>query len=269
MNHKIIIGKMQQANPSSGYVGLYSGFQSNTDTSVVDQSGNSNSLVFGSGISTLTTGEAWGTANAFSTVYSGSASSAKCAFLPPSVVNQIDFSLGDGLLVLLSVIPATPAASTGFISQGASTTDTGPRCSITTGNVLKPSFYTEAEQLVFNDPPALTPGVTNRVLLYWKGLESGRLGFAGSVNETFAYAGISLRTATGACGNTMRVSPLTVGGTKWAPSNYSAVSAAFSAMHIVKIPADRQLSFAQVQRIAARYKQSPLVPFSDSELIGQ
>lgn len=59
MGKSIVIGQNKTAIAINGYIGYWPCFQTNTDTVLKDRSGKGNDMAFNS----LTTGEAWGTAN--------------------------------------------------------------------------------------------------------------------------------------------------------------------------------------------------------------
>lgn len=264
---KIKIGTVKSATPSAAYISLCPCYQLNTDTVVADVSGNKNNLKFNTSKSGLSLAEVWTTPNKASSVYAGSASTAKGLFLDNNVINQVDFTAKNGFIVLLSCIVSTPATNTGFIAQGSSTSHTGPRIALTTGNVLKPSFYSTAEQLFFPDPPALSAATPTKILLYFGGYSSNRVGFACFVNENSSQFDIFYATATGDISAAGRVEPLYIGMYETAPNTYSSLTAQFSSIHILKVADTGKITFQKLKDIAARYRMSPDTPLMDSEFV--
>lgn len=253
---KTRLGTYKNTVASSDYISYLSCYQANNSTSVFDVSGKGNDLLFNQGRSNLSIAEAWGVSNTLSTVYSGASASAKGVFLPASIINSIDFSKGEGIIICCTVLLTTPLASTGFIAQGSSTADTGIRVGVTSTNLLKPSFYSTTEQVYFPDPSAITPGVPTRVLLYFGGINQ-TLNFACFLNETSNQSAITSTVTTGSISPTSRVEPLFLGMYKISTNNYASVTASFSSIHMIKVQNISNVTYEKLKDIAVRYKISP------------
>lgn len=254
---KIKVGTYKPVEPSKNYLLYAPCYQVNTSTAISDLSGKQNDLNFNQGKSALSTAEVWSVANKASTIYGGSATTAKGFFLPAEDINTVDFSKKEGVIILCTVTVTTPAANTGFIAQGSSTTDTGLRVGITTGNVLKPSFYSAAEQIFFPDSAAISNGVATRVLLFFGGSSATGLKYACYLNEASAQAALSTGTATGSIAPTGRTEPLYFGMYKITTNAYSSLTANFSSIHVIKVENTDNITFTGLKDLAIRYKMSP------------
>lgn len=254
---KIKVGTYKPVEPSKNYLFYAPCYQVNTSTSITDVSGKQNDLKFNQDKSALATAEVWATANKASTVYGGSATTAKGFFLPAEDINTVDFSKKEGVIILCTVTVTTPVANTGFIAQGSSTTDSGLRVGITTGNVLKPSYYSSGGQVFFPDSAALSNGVATRVLLFFGGSSTTGLKYACYLNEVSAQASMSTGTATGSIAPTGRVEPLYFGMYKITTNAYSSLTANFSSIHVIKVENTDNITFAGLKDLAIRYKMSP------------
>lgn len=262
---KIKLGTYKSATPSESYLSFAPCYQQNNSTNITDISGKQNNMEFNLNRSGLSVVEAWATQNKISTVYAGAGATAKGFYLPLTAINSVDFSKDEGIIILCTVTVSTPATSTGFIAQGSSTTDTGLRVGITTGNVLKPSFYSSTEQLYFPDPAALTPGAPTKVLLYYGG-QGGSVKFACFLNGVSNQVNISSASTSGNISPSGRVEPLYFGMYKVSANNYSSLTASFSSVHVMKVINTGTVTFNDLQDIATRYKMSPDSAFTKEEV---
>lgn len=264
---KIKVGTIKATSPAKDYLGYYPGYQVNTDTSIKDRSGKNNDLKFNTSTSSLTVAEAWNNSNKFSTVYSGAASAVKGVFLDQTVIDQVNFANKEGILILATITVSTPATSTGFIAQGWSTTGGGLRVGITAGNVLKPSFYSSAEQMYFPDSAAITASTPTRLLLYFGGHSSNQVGYFHYLNETSSQGAFSYATFTGSLDKSTMTDPLYLGMYRINSTNWTSLGCQFSSVHILKISNTDNVSTSKLLNIALRYKQSPDSLLVDGDLL--
>jgi hypothetical protein len=262
---KIKLGTVKTTQLADNYICFAPCYQANNSTEINDLSGKLNNLKFNIDKSSLSVAEAWTTSNRISTVYGGAASTAKGFFLPTDIINAVDFSKNEGIILLFTTTITTPTTNTGLVAQGSSTTDTGIRVGITTGNVLKPSFYSTTEQVYFPDSSALPAGTPVRVLLFFGGSGTSGLKYACYINEVSAQGSLITASTSGAISPVNRVEPLYFGMYK-VSSQYTSLTAGFQNIHILKVENTNLITFSGLGELAMRYKMSPNTPITNREI---
>ena len=126
---RMVAGRFKSAERASGYIAFYPCLQPNSagETSLLDRSGKGNHA----GLSTLTTGEAWGTlANRFSTLAAASKKGvlAKATFAAGWLWNA---SRRDSLLIHARVRVALPVGNTNILGNSNGVNESGLKWQIT------------------------------------------------------------------------------------------------------------------------------------------
>ena len=259
MSRVVKLGQIASPEPSAGIIGLWPCYQDSADTLVRDQSGLEQDIAFGAG---LTAGEAWATANTFSSVET---TADDCGILSLEDFDY-DFNAGDNLLMAFRVSAAAPAATRTMIGQGYnSTSSQGFRLIIKTTGVLAPWLYqSTGDKFLSDTTSAVADSSAKHVVFAWydHNVAAGTAKYMVWINGVRAYASAVSTSGLGTC---TPVDALRIGGNKTGASAYQSMAASFAALHLYRSAASAAPTLEELGAIALRLYRSPLVPLSNSE----
>lgn len=259
MSRVVKLGQVQSPEPSAGIIGLWPCYQDSADTLVRDQSGLEQNLSFGAG---LTAGEAWATANTFSSVET---TADDCGILTLADFDY-DFNAGDNLLMAFRVSAAAPGATRTLIGNGYNSTSAqGLRLIIKATGVMAPWLYqSTGDKFLSDTASAVADGTAKHVVFAWydHNVAAGTAKYMIWINGVRAYATAVAASGLGTC---TPVDALRIGGNKTGAAAYQSMAANFAALHIYRAAVSAAPTLEALDRIANRLYRSPLVPLTNRE----
>lgn len=241
----------QKTNISQGYIAYYPCLQANTDTTLVDRSGQGRT----GSVGTLTTGEVWANANWATTLASANKhlSISAADFLSgwtfsPSDRQSLFFAfrtkmtLPGSTLALVGNVGATP----GFKGQ------------VTTGGKMSWNYYDGTTTVSGTQGSGSISGATEySIAMFIDGINMQAMWWQDGVRQLSTWTNLATLTAT-VSGN---AGPFLFGASL---AGDTGIAAQFRGIHLIKAPQSYG-AFAYYDELALRLHRAPFTPISADE----
>ena len=257
---KTRLGQIKSSVPSEAYIAAFPGFQSATDTTLADVSGNARHALFAGG---LTASEAWTTnSTAFSTL---DTTVPDDAYIPLASW-PYSWNNGDSLVLACRTKITAPGSTRNLFAQGYhSTNSQGFRLIIKATGVVAPWVYQAGGDKFLSDTvPAVADGAYHSFMFAWfdHNVAAGTAKYMIWVDGVRAYASETVTTGL----TTMTpVDDFRIGGNKTGASAWQSTAAAFQGIHMLRSASSKLWTYAALDDVALRLHRNPIRPLTATE----